>query len=151
MSPPFGWHNCHFYFLKLEKERIRVNLMFMSCRDWTWCFLLLNPRSQLPCLPVLDCLWPDCQLLHVPANLSTNKEVCPNQETEAKDFSRFPEHFLRLRLASLWHESTVSLEERRGAFDELSRPFWCRDPVDDRSHRRPDSHRHWAHTLKTAF
>lgn len=135
-----------FCFLKLEKERIRMNLMFMSCRDWAWCFLLLNPRNQLPCSPVLDCLWPDCQLLHVPVNLSTSKEVCPNQEIEAKNVSRFLEHFLKVRLASLWHESAVSLEERRGEFDELSRPFWCRDPVDDRSRRRRHdrSHRPWA-------
>lgn len=135
-----------FCFLKLEKERIRMNLMFMSCWDWAWCFLLLNPRNQLPRLPILDHLWPDCQLLHVPANLSTSKEVCPNQEMEAKNVSRFLEHFLKLRLASLWHKSTVRLEESRGAIDELSRPFWCRDPVDDRSRRRRDSrHRHWAH------
>lgn len=88
---------------------------------WIWCLCRVETELMLPAsqfsepasLPILCRLWPDCQLLHVPANLRTSKEVCPKQEIEAKNVLRLLEHFVKLRLASPWHRSAASLEECR--------------------------------------
>lgn len=108
------WYNCtHILFPGVGKRKDPHESDVYVVSRLSWCFLLLNFQNQLPCLPILCCLWPDCQLLHVPANLRTSKEVCPKQEIEAKNVLRLLEHFVKLRLASPWHRSAASLEEWR--------------------------------------